>query len=370
MGNFVSMFRKVVHVFCNLFGLWTLAKGVFSRQNSLMNWNKCENENTTLGFTDYLLRQARFCKMSLNKCKSFHSGETPAPSAPAPRPFQAFQSTLPHILLPKFAFLWMASAGTPPASSPRDVALIILALLCAFFTQNMLSWSLLQHLHCLVFVVFSWFLVPKVQCKALNALGRDSLAAMLRWQSCREMNCTTSGQAQGGKLSELTLSSEPSCAKRKMFGFSIKILLYFFFSPGLVGCGCAPISSSSSRTGLTLLLLFPSLQICRKQWDTLRGGGMRLWEPWAALAVFSGEKCWWAAPQRMPPAQRAAQISEQRIPRVLEVGTWAVQRALVHCKNWKPSSQVLRVVTKCKGCDKLLKAGLETIKKQINLSQA
>lgn len=230
MGSFVSMFRKVVYVFCNLFGLWTLAKGVFSRQNSLMNWNKCENENTTLGFTDYLLRQARFCKMSLNKCKSFHSGETPAPSAPAPRPFQAFQSTLPHILRPKFAFLWMASAGTPPASSPRDVALIILALLCAFFTQNMLSWSLLQHLHCLVFVVFSWFLVPKVQCKALNALGRDSLAAMLRWQSCREMNCTTSGQAQGGKLSELTLSSEPSCAKRKMFSFSIKILLVFFFS--------------------------------------------------------------------------------------------------------------------------------------------
>lgn len=85
-------------------------------------------------------------------------------------------------------------------------------------------------LHCFFFIGFSLFLVIQVKCKVLNALLRDSLAAMLSWQCCRNINCTIFEQAQGGKLSELILLSEPSCAKSKMFGFSIKLCCILFFS--------------------------------------------------------------------------------------------------------------------------------------------
>lgn len=113
------------------------------------------------------------------------------------------------------------------------LALIIVAFLCSFFTHNMLRWSLLQHLYhstVFFFIGFSLFFVIQVKCKVLNALLRDSLAAMLSWQCCRNINCTIFEQAQGGKLSELILLSEPSCAKSKMFGFSIKLCCILFFS--------------------------------------------------------------------------------------------------------------------------------------------
>lgn len=72
------------------------------------------------------------------------------------------------------------------------------------------------------------------------------------------MNCRIFHQAQGGKLSELILLNEPSCAKCKMFGCSIKSCC-ILFSPGLVHYGLAPISFSSGRRGLTLQVvpLFP-----------------------------------------------------------------------------------------------------------------
>lgn len=104
--------------------------------------------------------------------------------------------------------------------------------------------------HCLVFVVFSWFLVPKVQCMALNALVRDSLAAMLRWQSCREMNCTTPEQAQGGKLSELTSSSEPSCAERKCSVLALKsCCIIFFFLLVWLAMGVPPFLPAAAGQG-------------------------------------------------------------------------------------------------------------------------
>lgn len=52
----------------SVFGLCGLCQREYLvGQNSLMYWNKRENENTTLGLIDYLQKQAWFCKISLNK---------------------------------------------------------------------------------------------------------------------------------------------------------------------------------------------------------------------------------------------------------------------------------------------------------------
>lgn len=64
----------------------------------------------------------------------------------------------------------------------QPLALIIVALLCRFLTQNTLSWSLLQYLYHstgFFFIDFSLFMVIKVKCKVLNPLVRNSLTAVV-----------------------------------------------------------------------------------------------------------------------------------------------------------------------------------------------
>lgn len=189
-----------------------------------------------------------------------------------------------------------------------------------------------------------------MKCKVLNALLRDSLAAMLSWQCCRDINCTIFEQAQGGKLSELILLSEPSCAKSKMFGFSIKPCC-ILFSTVLIGYGCAPISFSSSRRGITLPLvpLFPwpfpnskSAESSKISWEQVGCNGCG--NPEEPLQC-SMEKCWWTAPQLMPPAQRACSGTED--PQGGGVRKMNSSECCGAQQYLKPRYQVLRVVTKC-----------------------
>lgn len=85
----------------------------------------------------------------------------------------------------------------------------------------------------------------------------------------------------------------------------------FFFSPGLVGYGRAPISFISSRRGLTLplvpLLPWPfhnskPAESSKIPWEGVGCGGCG--NPEQPLQCSVGN-CWWTAPQLMPPAQRA-----------------------------------------------------------------
>lgn len=68
-GQFCGHVQKGIVCFplsvFGLCGLWQ--REYLVGQNSLMYWNKRENENTTLGLIDYLQKQAWFCKISLNK---------------------------------------------------------------------------------------------------------------------------------------------------------------------------------------------------------------------------------------------------------------------------------------------------------------
>lgn len=93
-------------------------------------------------------------------------------------------------------------------------------------------------------------------------------------------------------------------------------LAVLFFSPGLVGYGCAPISFSSSRRGLTLPLVpllpwpFPnskSAESSKISWEGVGCDGSG--NPEQPLQCSVGN-CWWTAPQWMPPVQWACSGTE------------------------------------------------------------